>query len=46
MKSPKFWLRVALLAALLGLPMFTGCGETGSSSAAPSTTSKTPSATP
>jgi hypothetical protein len=45
MKSPKLWLRVAFLAALLGLPMFSGCGDT-TSSTAPVTPSKTGSATP
>jgi hypothetical protein len=45
MKSPKFWLRVAFLATLLGLPMFSGCGDT-TSSTAPVTPSRTPSTAP
>lgn len=44
MKSPKFWLRVAFLAALLGLPMVSGCGDNTTSSTAPMTSPSTGSA--
>ncbi|HWE40493.1 MAG TPA: hypothetical protein VG406_28355 [Isosphaeraceae bacterium] len=46
MKSPKFWLRVAFLATLLGLPMFSGCGDTTSSTPPATGSAKTSSATP